>query len=462
MKKSASSHKNAQKKANSSPVQLSTLEQLRKENQELHQTVAQLEHDLQIAHDTLNQFYESDTFKLVRYYARIRNFLLPPNSLRFRLLRKVFVGIKKMLGLRHGNPRTAPVSQLVQLQDMGKYKQMDIITTKHTMFIARLIKKQLDRINVKCHIHVGQPSKYDNIPYIIICPQFVQTFPPVYFVFQMEQTVSSRWFTDSYNISLQNSCGILDYSLENVAFFHKPKYRDITSRVYYVPIDYCADYLPADKPVKKEYDVLFYGDPNCERRQRLLNALSKHFKVKICSEVFGDALYDEIRKAKVLINIHYYENSLLETTRLYEALSLNTCVIVSEDSHDQHEIGRLKEYVDFVPIDDEQAMIDRIAYWLSHDAEREEKVRTNQLGLEKRANAFDFFFYRFLLAHDRITFEDFYRLAGDYVQLHSNRICLSLPESTERRKSFDQDNIYGFECFPGLRHQKGWVGCGLS
>ena len=43
-----------------------------------------------------------------------------------------------------------------------------------------------------------------------------------------------------------------------------------------------------------------------------------------------------------------------------------------------------------------------------------------------------------------------------------NRICLSLPETAERRQAFDRDNRYGFEVVPGLRHNRGWTGCGLS
>ncbi|MBR5110575.1 MAG: glycosyltransferase family 25 protein [Clostridia bacterium] len=118
--------------------------------------------------------------------------------------------------------------------------------------------------------------------------------------------------------------------------------------------------------------------------------------------------------------------------------------------------------MDFVEIDNIEQMKERITYWITHDSERNEKIRKNKEVLSSRPNAFSFFFQRFLLAYDRITFDMFYHLVGNYVQLHTNKICLSLPESTLRRKSFDVDNKYGFECFPGLRHQKSWVGCGLS
>lgn len=61
-----------------------------------------------------------------------------------------------------------------------------------------------------------------------------------------------------------------------------------------------------------------------------------------------------------------------------------------------------------------------------------------------------------------MTFDHFYNLAGDFVQFKGDRVCLSLPETVERREEFDADNHYGFEVFPGLRHIRGWTGCGLS
>jgi len=73
-----------------------------------------------------------------------------------------------------------------------------------------------------------------------------------------------------------------------------------------------------------------------------------------------------------------------------------------------------------------------------------------------------YYLCRFLLAVDAIPFDRFYEAVGSYIHFDGNRVCLSLPESPERRASFDADNHYGFEVFPGLKHHLGWVGCGLS
>ena len=130
--------------------------------------------------------------------------------------------------------------------------------------------------------------------------------------------------------------------------------------------------------------------------------------------------------------------------RIYEVLSVGKSVIVSERSNDDAEEKKLEGIVDFVDSGNYELLVERIDYWLSHDQERESFVRHNNDILSKRSNSFDFFFYRFLLANELISFDKFYELAGNYVTFKSNRICLSLPESLDRRMSFDHDNEYGF------------------
>ena len=419
------------------------------------------EQELNVANSYVQAINESRAHRLAEKYYSTRDKILPVGSRRRQVLGRIVHGTKNLI---HPRRKEAPhqKNQIELMHEMGKYERMDVITTPHCMYIARLAKRALEQVGIQCEIQVGEPETYLNIPYLIIAPQFVKNFPPVYFVFQVEQTISSRWFTPEYFVSLQNSCFILDYALQNVEFFHRPENEDVRSRVYYVPLDYYPNYLPTPAPEEKEYDVLFYGSIAGDRRGKILKAVGEKYNLKIVSELFGEDLYREIRKAKVVLNIHYYEGALIETTRLFEALSLNSSVIVSEDSFDKNESGRLEEFVDFVPVDNTEKLLERIGYWLSHDEERKAKVKANQKALEHRSNAFEYFFYRFLLAHDRITFDQFYKLAGNFFELTGNKICLSLPESTERRRSFDNDNKYDFQCIPGLRHEKGWIGAGMS
>lgn len=333
-----------------------------------------------------------------------------------------------------------------------------ILTTKHTLYVAKLVENCLKQLWTPVKIITEEPEIYGEELHIVICPQIFHHMPDRYIAFQMEQTVSSRWMTDRYFDILRNAYAVFDYSLVNIRYFKEQS--DIGHMFYYLPIDYLRGY--AGPQCEPEYDVLFYGDANNPRRRAMLEELSNEFRVKVLSEVFGDELYRELSKAKVVVNLHYYENAMLETTRLYEVLSLGASVIVSERSSDPKEEERLEGIVDFVDAGSIEQLKSRIAYWLSDETARRAQVEKNNRLLTDRVSAFDYFFYRFLLANSWMSFDHFYALAGDFVHFSGKRVCLSLPEAIERREEFDADNHYGFEVFPGLRHIRGWTGCGLS
>lgn len=433
---------------------------LARENAALREQLEQAEHQIQLLDSELSMIQGSHAYAIAQKLQRTFSKLAPMGSGRYRVLRCVWKLGKRVFRISGERQSVTANDSFKALLAYGAYPRMDIVTTRHTVYVAKLIQQALQRISIRSDIHVGQLRKYQDIPYIIICPQFVTDFPQVYFVFQMEQTVSSRWFTKSYEQILEGASGILDYATENLAYYDRPQNRKLARGAYYVPIDYMAN--DSAGSVEKKTDVLFYGDSNCPRRKQILEELSQHFHVKVCTDQYGEEIYREIRKAKVVVNIHYYENALLETTRLYETLSLNSALIVSEDSAPCEELTRLRNVVDFVPTGDMQALIARIQWWLTHDEERCAWVQQQAQTLRKRPSAFDFYFYRFLLAHDRLDYDTFVSLAGDYFQLPSSRVCLSLPESLQRRRAFAQDNRYGFAFVPGLRHIHGWVGCAMS
>lgn len=73
-----------------------------------------------------------------------------------------------------------------------------------------------------------------------------------------------------------------------------------------------------------------------------------------------------------------------------------------------------------------------------------------------------FWFLRFLLANDLISFDRFYERTRSFLNLSGDRICINMPESAERGEQFRSRNQYGFQTFPGVRHRIGWIGCALS
>ncbi|NYY80401.1 hypothetical protein DMH27_09655 [Raoultella planticola] len=247
--------------------------------------------------------------------------------------------------------------------------------------------------------------------HIVVCPQMFEQLPKHYIAFQMEQSVNSRWFTEDYFARLNNAVAIFDYSLKNIEYL---LHQGIPyQKLFYMPISSYADY-PAylsqigydlsERKGDKAADVLFYGDPNCERRKAYLQELKKHFNVTVASEVFGDRLTKMVKDARVVINIHYYEDALLETTRLYETLSLGT-PIVSESSSDIEEHRDLQGVIDFVRLaisgdggkaqallSDEQHYCDKRATIARFTAE------------DKKNNVY---LKRYLLSIDKLTFPQY-------------------------------------------------------
>ena len=333
-----------------------------------------------------------------------------------------------------------------------------ILTTQHTVYIAELFKKSLGKIGVNTEIIFdSHASEYSDSWHIVICPNMFTHLPRFYYAYQMEQSVSSKWFTKGYFNRLFRAKAVFDYSIANIAYLQRNGVP--FQKLFYMPVGLLgSDIVQPDSSYT--YDVLFYGDVNCPRRRLFLDKLKSKFKVKELIGVFGDELRKELSKAKIIVNVHYYENALLETTRIYECLSLNKLVI-SETSADQKDHQDLHEVVDFTEIGNVDQMIERIEYWLGHSEEYKSRIQLIK-NLKNESDKFQFYFYRFLLSQDIIDFETFYSLSADYIKPENDFWCLSLPESIERRADFDRDNKFGIVVIPGLRHSMGWVGCGLS
>lgn len=178
--------------------------------------------------------------------------------------------------------------------------------------------------------------------------------PLYYVIIQLEQSVNSPWFNDSYLNKLQKATAVLDYSYVNYEKLKhlNPNYFCFTCGYLQTTADQWkslqSDGLINDIPV--EYDVSFLGQINT-RRQTIINQIRKAgFTVQIIDNLWDDDRIMALKKSKVVINLHFYERSLLETVRLSYLLSLGLHV-VSEKSEDRvadTQYGRFLDLVDDV------------------------------------------------------------------------------------------------------------------
>lgn len=342
---------------------------------------------------------------------------------------------------------------------------IDILATRHTQYVAHLLEKAFTEASLDSRILYEYIATEDSGQlYIVICPQMFPELPINFISFQMEQSINPRWFTENYFATLNNALAIFDYSLINIEYLinHGIPY----GKLFYLPIGAYADY-PAwignnKAPPSKSIDVLFYGDPNCNRRLTFLKRLKEKFEVYIASEIYGDELLELIKCAKVIVNIHYYENALLETTRLYETLSLGV-PIVSEQSMDMECHQDIKNVVSFTPAGDIDSMIEEIERIISNETYYAQRVSSIKEFVQQDQK-FSNYFKRFLLANDLLSFDE-YQASVNFIPLTYNnipRLCLSLSETVERNQGFLSHPRHGFDVIEGIRHHKGWLGCGMS
>lgn len=142
-----------------------------------------------------------------------------------------------------------------------------------------------------------------------------------------------------------------------------------------VPIGYAPELtriLPAAVP---DIDVLFVGSMN-PRRQRVIDGMrSAGLRVSSVFGVYGRERDALIGRAKLLINIHFYEAKVLEVVRLTYLLA-NRCAVLSEHSSDPSDDAEFAGGVAFADYED---LVHRACRLVDDGAERQ---RLSSLGFK--------------------------------------------------------------------------------
>lgn len=301
-------------------------------------------------------------------------------------------------------PSSAVFECRYDISTLHQKKYIGVITTKYCLYIAELLKDNISMEGFNCEIFIGTDKlNFESEQlYIVICPQMYKCLPQNYIAFQLEQSVSPMWFDDEYIIRLKKAIAIFEYSLTNIEYLQK--HGIPFSKIFYIPIS------PNGKVEKRtnhkyEYDVLFYGDINSERRKKFLDKIQEKFDIKIISNLFGEELKRKLGKARIVVNIHYYENAILETTRISEVLSLGTSLIVSERSSEANLDEQFEDCVDFVDVNNVDMMIERLEFWLSDLNRLESKVQSVNAN---RKDVFSFYFKRFIMTKGWMSSDGFF------------------------------------------------------
>ena len=151
-----------------------------------------------------------------------------------------------------------------------------------------------------------------------------------YIPYQLEQLSDTEgWYGkfSSFRNIILNASGIWDYSARNIEFL-----KDGNIHAKLLPLGYDKN-LENIINTEKDIDVLFYGGIN-ERRQEILHELqARGFKVKTLSDTYGRERDQYIARAKIVLNIHYFDMAIFEAARIHYLLN-NKVFVITEQSVD--------------------------------------------------------------------------------------------------------------------------------
>jgi len=183
------------------------------------------------------------------------------------------------------------------------------------------------------------------------------TLPPGSILYNLEQVAGG-------NIGdmpiLAGHYAVWDYAKPNCDEWAKRRIQAV-----HVPIGYSPQ-MTRIEPSTEDIDVLFYGSMN-RRRGAILEQLAKlGLNVYVRFDAYGAELDALIARAKVILNVHFYESKIFEIVRVGYALA-NRKAVVSETSVDDYDA--LKDGIKSVPY---LALVDACIELARDDVKRRE------------------------------------------------------------------------------------------
>jgi len=141
-------------------------------------------------------------------------------------------------------------------------------------------------------------------------------------LFNTEQmTAESTWHTQAYLARLA-SHRVWDYSKRNIERLHEHG----VATASWVPIGFVPE-LARIPRAPEDIDVLFYGSLNA-RREAIIDALqARGLRVLPVFGQYGAERDALIARARVVLNMHYYESKIFETVRVSYLLANRKAVV---------------------------------------------------------------------------------------------------------------------------------------
>ena len=227
--------------------------------------------------------------------------------------------------------------------------------------ICMTVKSAIEQLGYKCKISDKIDPTCRNILFGVnacVRASIQDPIPSDSIIVNMEQLYNgSPWVNETY-LQYLHMYTVWDYNMSNI--------RWLSQRINKIPekftLGYC-ELLDTCETKTQDIDVLFYGGLNTRRIyiQNKLKEKGINNVVFRSNDLWGEEKKDLISRAKIVLNLHYYESALLEYPRIVHLLN-NAKFVISETSNDISEYKFLDGGIVFSNYDN---IVDTVVNYIS-------------------------------------------------------------------------------------------------
>ena len=178
-----------------------------------------------------------------------------------------------------------------------------------------------------------------------------------YSIYQTEQINTKQRFNlyinNTYLDLFKSASIIYDYSITNIDNYPKN-----IINIVWLPF-YINSFT--NELIHKDIDILFCGTIN-KRRNNIIETLQHcfpSFNIHVVKDIFGINLTELIKRTKICLNLHYYNETTLEIARIHEFLPYNVHII-SETTNESLINEIYESSISFIPVITEGSTCDAL------------------------------------------------------------------------------------------------------
>jgi hypothetical protein len=165
---------------------------------------------------------------------------------------------------------------------------------------------------------------------------------------------------------------VVDYHSENIAWLRAQHPAQRALELPVVPGPAIA--FHPGRPLEPVNDVLFFGTLSPRREEIIRRLREAGLSVEVVAGAFGDELTPAIKRARLVLHVHYYERGLFPVARILQPVAQGVPLVCEDSVHSQLNDWSRSGIV-FAPYEQLAAAC---AALVSAARERDERARANQ------------------------------------------------------------------------------------